>query len=51
MPRAEFEPTVPVIEWAETFIALDRVATVMGADLRTLNSIISDNTNYGTACG
>jgi hypothetical protein len=30
MPRVEFEPTIPVIEQANTVHALDAVATVIG---------------------
>jgi hypothetical protein len=28
--HVEFEPTIPVFEWAKTVYALDRVATVIG---------------------
>jgi hypothetical protein len=31
MPRIEFEPTIPTVERAKTVLALDRVATVIGA--------------------
>jgi hypothetical protein len=30
MPQVEFEPTIPVFEWAKTFHALDGPDTVMG---------------------
>jgi hypothetical protein len=30
MPRAEFEPTIPVFEWAKTVHVLDRAAIVIG---------------------
>jgi hypothetical protein len=30
MPRVGFEPTISAFEWAKTFHALDRVATVIG---------------------
>jgi hypothetical protein len=29
MSRAEFEPTIPVFDWAKTVHALDRPATVI----------------------
>jgi hypothetical protein len=32
MPRVGFEPTIPVLEGANTFHALDRAATVIGRD-------------------
>jgi hypothetical protein len=31
MPQVGFEPTIPVLERAETVQALDRVATVIGS--------------------
>jgi hypothetical protein len=30
MPRGEFEPTIPMFEWARTAHAFDRVAAVIG---------------------
>jgi hypothetical protein len=30
MPQVGFEPTIPVVELAKTFHALDRAATVIG---------------------
>jgi hypothetical protein len=29
LPQVGFEPTIPVFEWAKTFHALDRAATVI----------------------
>jgi hypothetical protein len=34
MPQVEFEPTVPVFEWAKTVHALDRASTVIGPECR-----------------
>jgi hypothetical protein len=31
MPQVEFEPTIPVFEWAKTVHTLDRAATVIGS--------------------
>jgi hypothetical protein len=36
MPRMEFEPTIPVFEWAKTVHALHRAATVIGKILLLL---------------
>jgi hypothetical protein len=35
MPRMGFEPTIPVLEWAKRFHALDRAATVIGTNARS----------------
>jgi hypothetical protein len=35
MPGVGFKPTTPVFEWAKTVHALDRAATVFGAQLIT----------------
>jgi hypothetical protein len=34
MPQVGFEPTIPVFERAKTVHALDRMATVMGPELK-----------------
>jgi hypothetical protein len=33
MPQVGFKPTIPVLEWAKTFHALDDAATVMLGNL------------------
>jgi hypothetical protein len=33
MSQVAFEPTIPVLQQAKTFHALDRAATVIGADI------------------
>jgi hypothetical protein len=45
MPRAEFEPTIPVFERAKTFRALDRAATVIGVQEHDLQNIGIDQFN------
>jgi hypothetical protein len=39
MPGVGLEPTIPVFEWAKTFHALDRAATVICSDKRTKHKI------------
>lgn len=33
MPAVDFDPTMPVLEQANTFHALDHVATVIGSNM------------------
>jgi hypothetical protein len=39
MPQTEFQPTIPVFERAKNVHALDRVATVISIQDRSLNEI------------
>jgi hypothetical protein len=37
IPRAEFEPIIPVFEWSRTLGAFDPVATVIGCLYRVIH--------------
>jgi hypothetical protein len=43
MPRVGFEPSIPVFERPDTFYALDRAATVIGAIHFMIYNVWSDN--------
>jgi hypothetical protein len=38
MPRVGLEPTIPVFEWAKKFRALDRAVTVIGKNVKNINT-------------